>query len=62
VALILLTEFLAINGADLNAEQGDLRDMILRVAESGRDARDEFIDELDEWLSAVIVPAAEEEA
>jgi hypothetical protein len=36
--------------------------VILRVAESGRDARDELIDELDEWLSAVIVPAAEEEA
>jgi death-on-curing protein len=60
VALILLNEFLAINGADLNAEQIELRDMILRVAESDRQARDQVIEELEEWLSTVIVPVAEE--
>jgi death on curing protein len=60
VALILLNEFLAMNGVDLNAEQSDLRDMILRAAESDRQARDRVIDELEQWLSTVIVPIPEE--
>jgi prophage maintenance system killer protein len=51
---ILVFEFLAMNGADFQPEQGELAEVILRVAASDPSHRDQMLDELDTWFRDVL--------
>lgn len=51
---ILVFEFLAMNGADFQPEQGELANVILRVAASDPSQRDQMLDELDRWFREVL--------
>jgi len=47
-------EFLAMNGAVFEPEQGQLPEAILRVAASDPSRRDEMLDQLDTWFRDVL--------
>jgi death-on-curing protein len=56
VALILVLEFLAINGSTLEVDPDALADMILEIAASDAQRRDEIVEELTEKMRPMIVP------
>jgi death on curing protein len=55
VALILLLEFLFMNGATLSHDDEVPADMILAAAESERVERERVVSDLTLWLAEVIV-------
>jgi death-on-curing protein len=59
IALILLNEFLSINGAALEMTDDAAVDMILEAAESDRADRDAKIAEMTQTLERSLVPLAE---
>jgi len=61
VALILVMEFLAINGSTLDVDPDALADIILDVAESDAASRDEVVDELTENMRPLVVPLTAED-
>jgi death on curing protein len=62
VALILVLEFLALNGSTLEVDPDALADMILEVAASDARRRDEIVEELTEKMRPMIVPLDAEDA
>jgi death-on-curing protein len=60
VALILVMEFLAINGATLEADPGVLADIIVAVAESDPATRDGVVERLTDDMNQLVVPLAED--
>jgi death-on-curing family protein len=56
VALILVNEFLALNGAALALEDDELADMILEAADSEARDWENVVDALTEQLQEMIVP------
>lgn len=61
VALILVMEFLAMNGATLEGDPDALADMILEVAASDAVSRDEVLEQLTQDMRPLIVPLTLEE-
>jgi death on curing protein len=61
LALILLLEFLALNGATLNIGSDDLTDMILDTAAADAARRDDVVAQLGDTLAQMIVPLTMEE-
>ncbi len=61
LALILLLEFLALNGATLNTTNDDLADMIVETAETQAAARDHVVEQLTDRLGQIIVPLTMED-
>jgi death-on-curing protein len=61
VALILVVEFLAINGTTFEIDALDLADLILEVAAVDPATRDEVVEELTERLRPLIVPLTVED-
>jgi prophage maintenance system killer protein len=59
ICLILVLEFLALNGRTIEATSMAVADMILRVAASARTERTAVIDELEAWFARVIVDLEE---
>jgi death-on-curing protein len=51
VALILLVEFLRINGARIQTRPGELADMILAIGESDQATHDHVVLGLAEWMA-----------
>jgi death-on-curing protein len=56
VALILLVEFLSLNGAELRVDNDSVADMILSAAESSASDRDRVIMELTTWFERSLAP------
>jgi death on curing protein len=61
VALILVVEFLALNGSTLDIDPDELADMILETAEVDPATRDEVVDALTERLRPLTEPIGEDE-
>jgi death-on-curing protein len=56
IALILLVEFLSLNGAELRVDNEAVADMILSTAESPAGDRDRVIVELTTWFERSLAP------
>lgn len=61
VALILVVEFLALNGSTLDVDPDELADMILGSAETDPATRDEVVDALTQRLRPLTGPLGEDE-
>lgn len=62
IAFILLNEFLALNGVDLETTVDDATARVLAAAESPREERDSMILNLTLWLEGSMVNFEDEEA
>jgi death on curing protein len=61
VALILVVEFLALNGSTLDIDPDELADMILETAEADPASRDDVVEALTERLRPLTEPIREDE-
>lgn len=61
VALILVMEFLALNGATLNVDPDELAEIILRVAAGDPAVREQIVLDLTEEMRPLIVPLTPED-